>query len=90
MAAMIQTEAIRRGTSERPPPRVVALIRERRRRLAAIPRYDRYIAEAAGDLILQGFWRNLRRQDLEDAQRLENRLDREREWSAADDEMTTH
>lgn len=56
-----------------------ALHRERRRRVAAIARYDRYIAEASGDLILQAFWRNLRRQDVDDAQRLKNLLDRERE-----------
>jgi hypothetical protein len=56
---------------------VRALRHERRRRLAAIPRYDRYIAEAAGDLVLQAFWRNLKRQDLEDAQRLKNWLAQE-------------
>jgi hypothetical protein len=59
------------------PPHIVALIRERQRRLAAVPRYDRYIAQAAGNLILQGFWRNIKRQDVEDAQRLKNWLDRE-------------
>jgi hypothetical protein len=59
------------------PPHVVALIHERQRRLAAIPRYDRYIAQAAGHLTLQGFWRNIKRQDVEDAQRLKNWLDRE-------------
>jgi hypothetical protein len=56
---------------------VIALIRERQRRLAAILRYDRYIAQAAGHLTLQGFWRNLKRQDEEDAQRLKNWVDRE-------------
>jgi hypothetical protein len=59
------------------PPHVVALIRERQRRLAAIPRYDRYIAQAAGHLTLRGFWRNIKRQDEEDAQRLKDWLDRE-------------
>jgi hypothetical protein len=59
------------------PPYVVALIRERRRRLAAIPRYDRYIAQASEHLTLQGFWRNLKRQEVEDARRLKNWLDRE-------------
>lgn len=54
-----------------------ALRRERQRRLAAIARYDRYIAEAAGHLALQAFWRNLRRQDADDAQRLKNWLDRQ-------------
>jgi hypothetical protein len=58
-------------------PHIVALIRERRRRLAAIPRYDRYIAQAAGHLTLQGFWRNLKWQDVEDAQRLKDWIDRE-------------
>ena len=67
----------RRGEADVLPPHVVALIRERQRRLAAIPRYDRYIAQAAGHLTLQGFWRNLKRQDVEDAQRLKNWLDRE-------------
>ena len=47
----------RRGEADVLPPHVVALIRERQRRLAAIPRYDRYIAQAAGHLTLQGFWR---------------------------------
>jgi hypothetical protein len=61
------------GTS----PAHVALRRERMRRLAAIRRYDRYIAEAAGDLALQVLWRNLKRQDQEDAQRLTNRLGQE-------------
>ena len=36
------------------PAHVVALIRERQRRLAAIARYDRYIAQSAGHLTLQG------------------------------------
>lgn len=67
----------RRGEADILPPHVVALIRERHRRLAAISRYDRYIAQAAGHLTLQGFWRNLKRQDEEDAQRLKNWLDRE-------------
>jgi hypothetical protein len=56
---------------------IAALRRERQRRLAAIARYDRYIAEAAGHLALQVFWRNLRRQDADDAQRLKNWLVRE-------------
>jgi hypothetical protein len=65
------------GEADVLPPHIAALIRERQRRLAAIPRYDRYIARAAGHLTLQGFWRNLKRQDVEDAQRLKNRIDRE-------------
>ena len=69
--------ACQQGEADVLPPHVVALIRERQRRLAAIPRYDRYIAQAAGHLTLQGFWRNLKRQDVEDAQRLKNWLDRE-------------
>ena len=58
-------------------PYLSSLARERRRRLAAVRRYARYIAQAAGHLPLQAFWRNLRRQDAEDAQRLKNWLDRE-------------
>ena len=57
-------------------PHVVALIRERRRRLAAISRYDRYIAQAEGHLTLQGFWRTLKRQEVEDEQRLKDWIDR--------------
>jgi hypothetical protein len=68
---------VRLGETRVLPARVVALQRERRRRLAAIPRYDRYIAEAEGDLVQQAFWRNLKRQDLEDAQRLKNWLAQE-------------
>src|SRR4051812_39886589 len=56
------------------PRHLVALRREHRRRRAAIRRYERYISEAAGHLTLQGFWRDLRRQDEEDSQRLTNRL----------------
>lgn len=67
----------RQGTPPGLLPQVVALVRERRRRLAAISRYDRYIAQAQGHLTLQGFWRNLKRQDEEDAQRLTNWIDRE-------------
>ena len=59
------------------PPHVIALIRERQRRLAAVPRYERYIAQAAGHLTLQGFWRTLKRRDEEGAQRLKDRIDRE-------------
>jgi hypothetical protein len=66
-----------RGGADVLPPRVVALIRERQRRLAAVSRYDRYIAQAEGHLTLQAFWRSLRRRDAEDAQRLKNRIDRE-------------
>jgi hypothetical protein len=70
-------KACRRGDTDTLPPHVIALIRERQRRLAAVSRYDRYIAQAAGHLTLQGFWRNLRRRDEEDAQRLKTWLDRE-------------
>jgi hypothetical protein len=77
MLELIRSDAYREGAPDVLPPRVVALIRERQRRLAAIPRYDRYIAQAAGHLTLQGFWRNIKRQDVEDAQRLRNWLDRE-------------
>ncbi len=77
MSADSRSEKTRRDGADVLPPHVVALIRERRRRLAAIPRDDRYIAQAAGHLTLQGFWRNLKRQDVEDAQRLRNWLDRE-------------
>ena len=77
MAKIFDEIVWRRGEADVLQPHVVTLIRERRRRLAAIPRYDRYIAQAAGHLTLQGFWRDLKRQDVEDAQRLKNRLDRE-------------
>lgn len=77
MLELIRLDAYREGVPDVLPPHVVALIRERQRRLAAIPRYDRYIAQAAGHLTLQGFWRNLKRQDMEDAQRLRNWIDRE-------------
>ena len=77
MSTVFDEMACRRGEADVLPPHVVALIRERRRRLAAIPRYDRYIAQAAGHLTLQGFWRNLKRQDVEDAQRLKSWIDRE-------------
>ena len=73
VSGTMHAEPRRPRTAETSPSPVRAL-RERRRRLAAIPRYERYIAEAAGDLGLQSSWRNLRRQDIEDAQRMENRL----------------
>ena len=77
MLLMARPGQVRAGETRALPARVIALQRERRRRLAAIPRYDRYIAAAAGDLALQAFWRNLKRQDLEDAQRLKNWLAQE-------------
>jgi hypothetical protein len=52
MSTVIRDEACRRGAADVLPPHVIALIRERRRRLAAIPRYDRCIAGAAGHLSL--------------------------------------
>jgi len=77
MSTLSDEMVCRRSEADVLPPHIVALIRERRRRLEAIPRYDRYIAQASGHLTLQGFWRDLKRQDVEDAQRLKNRLDRE-------------
>src|SRR3954452_16857742 len=77
MPSIFATGTRQAGAADVLPPHVVALIRERQRRIAAISRYDRYIAQAAGHLTLQGFWRNLKRQDIEDAQRLEKWLDRE-------------
>ena len=77
MSSLLSRAACQQSESDVLPPHVIALIRERQRRLAAIPRYDRYIAQAAGHLTLQGFWRNLKRQEVEDAQRLKNWLDRE-------------
>ena len=70
-------ETTRPATRDLAAPHVVALIRERERRLAAILRYDRYIAQAAGHLPLQDYWRTLKRQDEEDLQRLTNWLDHE-------------
>lgn len=77
MIKPIQSQAPRICADAPLPPHVVALIRERRRRLAAVARYDRYILQARGHLVLQGFWRDLKRQDLEDAHRLKNRLEEE-------------
>jgi len=77
MSTIAKSKMSLRGDADVLPPHVLAIIRERQRRLAAIPRYDRYVAQAAGNLILQGFWRNLKRQDVDDAQRLKNWLDRE-------------
>ena len=77
MPSIYATEALQGGVGDVLPPHVVALIRERQRRIAAISRYDRYIAQAAGHLTLQGFWRDLKRQDMEDAQRLGGWVDRE-------------
>ena len=77
---MLATDSIRNVPRADPdvlPPHVVALIRKRQRRLAAISRYDQYIVQAAGHLTLQEFWRNLKRQAMEDAQRLKRWLDRE-------------
>src|SRR5437764_8080704 len=77
MSSMTASEASRRCDADILPPHIVTLIRERQRRLAAISRYERCIAQAAGHLTLQGFWRNLKRQDMEDAQRLKEWIDRE-------------
>jgi hypothetical protein len=77
MSSISAAETRQRGVANVLPPHVVALIRERQRRIAAISRYDRYIAQAAGHLTLQGFWRNLKRQDMEDAQRLKEWIDGE-------------
>jgi hypothetical protein len=67
----------RMNTADVLPPHAVTLIRERQRRPAAIPRYDRYIAQAAGHFHLQAFWRSLERQEIEEAGRLKNWLDQE-------------
>src|SRR3954470_6010924 len=77
MSSMTEPDVFQRCGLDILPPHVIALIRERQRRLAAISRYERYVAQAAGHLTLQGFWRNLKRQDMEDARRLEEWLDRE-------------
>jgi hypothetical protein len=61
MWTLVNPKAYKRGGVDVMPSHVVALIRERQLRLAAIPRYDRYITQAAGHLTLQGFWRNLKR-----------------------------
>jgi hypothetical protein len=77
MSPLLIRAACQQSESDVLPPHVVALVRERQRRLAAISRYDRYIAQAEGHFTLQGFWRNLKRQDVEDALLLMNWLDRE-------------
>src|SRR3954449_575405 len=90
MSIIFDEMACHRSEADVLPPHLVALIRERRRRLAAIPRYDRHIARAAGHLTLQAFWRNFKRQDLEDAQRLKNRIDREiadADWTSTHNPM---
>ena len=77
MHSWIRKASAARRASDILPPHVIALIRERQRRLAAVSRYDQYVAQAAGHLTLQGFWRTLKRRDEEDAQRLKDRIDRE-------------
>lgn len=77
MSTNIKHELNRLGTGEIAAPHIVALIRERERRLAALRRYDRYITQATGQLPLQDFWRRLKRQDEDDIQRLKNWLDQE-------------
>ena len=77
MLTLMDNKTRPRGGLDVLPPHVVALIRERQRRLAAVRRYEQYIARAAGHLTLQGFWRTLKRRDEEDAQRLKDRIDRE-------------
>src|SRR3954451_12119400 len=59
------------------PPHSVALFLEWRRRVVAIQHYDRYIARAVGHPRLQGLWRDLKRQDMEDARRVKDWLDRD-------------
>ena len=77
MSTAFDVTVCRQDEADVLPTHIVALIRERGRRLAAIPRHDRHIARAAGHLTLQGFWRDLKRRDVEDAQRLKNWIDRE-------------
>jgi hypothetical protein len=52
------------------PAEILDLVRERNRRLVTMPPYDRFIANAAGNLPLQALWRDLRRQDEEELERL--------------------
>lgn len=77
MHKSIQSDAYRSGVMEVLPPHLVALVRERQRRLTAISRFDRNIVQAEGRHDLQGFWQDLRRRDLRDAQRLTELLERE-------------
>ena len=46
------------------------LVHEMSRRLDALWRYDQRIANASGRNDLQAFWRDLKRQDLENVKRL--------------------
>lgn len=77
MSANPRVKANQEETPDLAAPYIVALIRERERRLAELRRYDRFIAQAAGRLALQGFWRTLKRQDEDAIQRLTNWLDHE-------------
>lgn len=75
MSTTTRLKSSRTETRDVAPPFVNALIEERERRLAELRRYDRFIAQAAGQISLQGFWRTLKRQDEEAIQRLTNWLD---------------
>lgn len=77
MANSMHSARLPRRPSGTLAPHIVSLIRERRRRVNAAARYDRYIEQARGRLYLQDFWLNLKRQDEDEAQRLQNRIDRE-------------
>jgi hypothetical protein len=50
------------------------LVRELDRRLRALRRYDRYLADAGGDAGLRGLWCDLGRQDLASVRRLKGLL----------------
>lgn len=65
MPATNRLDAGRRVAADRMPPRAPALHREEQRRLATLPRFDRYTSEAAGAPTLQA----PRRRDTEDAPR---------------------
>jgi hypothetical protein len=49
-------------------------VRELDRRLRALRRYDRYLADAGGDPELRGLWCDLKHQDLESVRRLKGLL----------------
>jgi hypothetical protein len=53
------------------------LIHELSLRLDALWRYDQRISNAEGHMMLQGFWRDLKRQDQENIKRLKQLIGKE-------------
>lgn len=53
------------------------LVHELSKRLDALWRYDQYVANAAGKLALQAFWRSLKTQEQENVARLKQLIGEE-------------